>query len=239
MQQMAGKMKHAMFCGLALAMLVAPAARADIWAYTDPGPGSQTGYPGILLAQSFTVNTAVSVTNIGAFVANGQSLSGDVTVAIVDAQGNVVSGTETLFSAGSYLSAAFHGLDTYKPVSATLVAGSYWLEALGYENPGTPPNYNGNTCPNCGFTGDPPPLTNTDGGALSFSGLSAYTLNASGFGVPAVPDKYANGEPQYQIGTFSVPEPGTTLLLLLFGSIMVGGGLFISRSKSVGKFPHR
>lgn len=217
MKQIAGKMKQTIFCGL-LAMLVTSAARADVWAYTDPGPGSQTGNPGILLAQPFTVNFgSISVTNIGAFVANGTSLSGEVVIAIVNSMGTVVAGTETDFIAGNYSADPFNGLDTYTSVTATLGTGSYWLEALGYENPGVPPNYNGNTCPHCGFSPDPAPVTNTDGGVLSFSGLSAYTLDATGFGKPAVPDLYADGEPQYQIGTFSysyVPDGGMTLMLL-------------------------
>ena len=214
----------AMFFGLAVAVLSPQVARADIWAYTDFGPGNQTGNSGILLAQTFTVNPghSISVTNIGAFVNNRSSLQGNIEIAIVDAQGSVVLGTDTSFPTGTYT--IFHGRDTYKPVSTnvTLGAGNYWLEALGYSV-----DPNGNTCSNCGFTGDPAPQTDGAGGVLSFSGFSAYTLPAGGFGVPATTDLFANGEPQYQIGTFSytTPESGTIPLLLLFGSVIAVVGL--------------
>ena len=218
--------------GLILAGATASTAFAEDWAYTDPGAGTQTGGSPILLAQSFSVTAgnAISVDNIGVFinqlsvdnssVAYG-SPSHNLEVAIVNSTGTVVAGTDTTFTAGtSYYN--LNGNDIYQSLSSpvTLGAGSYWLEALGYEDP----DPNGNTYSQFN---NPPPVTDDGGGLLTF-GTSEYTYpNGIAFGVPATVDGLGGAtQPQYQIGTFSfenaAPEPGTFGLFGIAGALVFG-----------------
>jgi hypothetical protein len=193
-------------------------ASADTWAFTDIGPGSQTGNAPVLLANSFavTAGSTVDVDNIGVFVnaAVGQLTAtplGNLEVAIVDSTGAVVAGTDTVFPNGTQYSV--NGADIYQALSSpiALTAGnSYFLEVLGYNNP----DLNGNT-----KLGDPAPLLDASGN-LSF-GISAYTLNDGAFGVPLITDD-GPIQPEYEIGTFSyeAPEPGTFGMFGL-GSVLV------------------
>ena len=73
--------------GALVALLsVAATASADTIVFTNqPGPGSQQGY---LLGMDFTVNSPVSVTQLGAFDSGGDGFSGTIQVGIFDVNGD-------------------------------------------------------------------------------------------------------------------------------------------------------
>jgi hypothetical protein len=235
--------KSILIAGMVALTLFTGIASAETWAFTDsvvPGnqsPADQNGGGPILLANNFSVTAGneISVDNIGVFISelNGDGSGtplGTLTAAIVDSGGNVIAGTETVFTAGTTYTSV-NANDVYQAVSQPVIlgTGSYWFEVLGYNNP----DANGNSY----FPPNQSPGTDQSG-VLAF-GTSAYTYGLPGgnaFGVPVTADGLSDAsQPQYEIGTFSyelAPEPGT---FGMFGLGSVLGFAILRRNRKSGR----
>ena len=224
--------KHDIFkkigLGLAISALAACQASAIV-AYSNQGVvanESSTGGNGpYALGNDFTVNQAISVTAIGAFLGGGSSMVASVPVAIYNITLNaIVAGTTVTFASGSSGDFQANGSAFRNITPVTLLAGDvYSIVAANYGQGGAP--YWWNHSP----VGTTP--TFNDGGGLITMGGGRYspgtTLTLPGTLVGETP-----GIPTYGAGTFEftaltpVPEVETFAI----ASVSMLGLVFIGRN---------
>jgi hypothetical protein len=195
-----------------LLWLTASANAATIVFTTTVEAGTQQGW---LLGMDFTVNSDVTVTQLGAFDSDGDGFQNTVSVAIFDLDGNMVgsaayfTGTTDPLIGGSRFQAVtpftLQAGTTYSIVSAGYLVGSA--------------DYNGNS-QSPGFT-----TFNNLGGALTLvdNGGRWEAQNSNALSLPT--DNvggYSQSDPVFLAGTFAVPDGGVTALLL--GASLAGLG---------------
>ncbi len=205
---------------LALLSLGAMVANAEI-AYTDPANQGTQAFGGNL-ALTFTVNSAITVTQLGVFNATGNGIIGQPIQVAIFNLGTSSLATPVVTFLGTYTPGGL-GYDLFQSIApVTLAPGTYEVDAVGFGGN----NLNGNL--NLGSTG---PLLNTAGGKVTYTGaawdystsLDAPTSCTICQGAP-VPQNV-----QFDAGTFafsasaSAPEPGVygTLALGLLGLLWV------------------
>lgn len=196
---------------------------------TATGNQNFTGNLGV----DFNVNSAITVTAVGAFDSGGLPFS-NMDVAIFDrTTGLVVSGTEvhldapppaSTFASGNYL---FENLGSV----VTLGPGSYSIVAVGFNN--TNLDLNENQAGNL-------PLISTDsgGGLVSFVGNGRFDGNTT-LDLPAqtVAEQGYSGTSAHVFGggsfifTSATPEPGS-LVLLCTGLMSIGGFGWMKRRRA-------
>jgi hypothetical protein len=202
-------------------MIAAPAfAASTIQIYNAPaglaGNQSWTGTLGL----NFTVNSSVSVTQIGVFDSGSDGISSNLFATIFDSSGHALF-APVEFAAGTPSSG---GAYIFAPLSYTLTPGTYQLASWGFGDNGQNYNY--------GFfaDGNGGPITfNSDNGALT--AVSTTYSNPGTGGVFAT--NADNGTTRYGSATFTVavPEPATWAMLLLgFGMI----GFAMRKRSNVG-----
>jgi hypothetical protein len=206
--------------GLALALVLSAAvtAKADSVIYSDPADVGNQGYVGAL-GQDFTVNSPITITQLGVFDSGQDGIAGTIRVAIFSSNGTQV--TPTLTFTSTTTGTTLIGGDLFLTLSTpiTLAPGSYSLTTLGWG----PSDPDGNASCTAGCNGAAgasftPPTLNTDGGAITFTGVG-FTSPVLEY-VGPVGTYPAN---QYDAGSFivSTPEPGVML------SLMLGLGLLL------------
>jgi len=197
------------YVAMAAAIVVIANAHGDTIVFNNAlGAGSQQNYD---LGMDFVVNTAVTVTELGAFDSGGDGFSGTIQVGIFDLSGNLIGSSASLTgTAGTLI-----GGSRFAAVTAfTLNPGTYSIVAAGFDL-GT--DFSGNT----GLGG----VTsfNSDGGAVSLvaeggrwdtgNTFQLPTQNVGGYGQP---------DPVFQAGTFAVGVPDGGLTIALLGGALVG-----------------
>ncbi|MBK8698862.1 MAG: HYR domain-containing protein [Saprospiraceae bacterium] len=137
------------------------------------------------LGMSFTVNSPVVISDLGAFDSDGDGLLSTIQVGIIRSDGAVMAGPISLSGAGDPL---VNGHRMYAITPFILSPGSYVIVAVGYGSS----EMNGNT-----NLGDLPVTTNNGGGLLTFDGAS---YGGAGFGLPTTAE--ASPTTSYHAGTF-------------------------------------
>ena len=224
--------KHDIFkkigLGLAISALAACQASAIV-AYSNQGVvanESSTGGNGpYALGNDFTVNQAISVTAIGAFLGGGSSMVASVPVAIYNVTLNaIVAGTTVTFASGSSGDFQANGSAFRNITSVTLIVGDvYSIVAANYGQGGAPYWWNNSQ-------GGTTPTFNNGGGLITLGGgrwASSSSLTFPGNTVALTP-----GIPAYGAGTFEyaaltpVPEVETFAI----ASVSMLGLVFIGRN---------
>jgi len=199
--------------------------RADTIAYLDPaGQGSQNpGYFGNL-ASNFDVLSAINVTSLGVFNADGTGIiSGPIQVVIFDTNTDAEV-TPVVTFGGSYTPGGL-GFDVFQSITPVVLGvGSYQIATVGW---GSDPD--GNI-----INGNSGPVLNS-GGLLSFTGYaydtSATLVVSTGCGACSA----GPGQGQWDAGTLTftsgsdpsgVPEPSS---FVLFGSGLIGLSVVLRR----------
>lgn len=231
---------------LAAALLVLVCGRqafgSDIVYNNDTAGQGNQNWTGNL-ALTFTVNpgSSVIVGELGVFNASGSgSLSAyngsatNITVGIYDATGTLVPGTQYTFSSsGSYTLVGYDLFQAITPV--TLTAGSYAIDAIGFNGPNANGNISMLTYSSTTQSDSGPPETgsslDTDNGAITPIGAAWDTNTTPDDPTPTVDNptgcghcgSYVNGvyedsagpnPNEFAAGTFEItPEPGSLLLL--------------------------
>lgn len=199
---------------LATAVLfgISPAQAAPFTAYSNNAGISPLQNFGGALGLDFQVNSAITITGLGAFnnglTANldGKNSALGITVGIFTLSG-VAVGTSVHFTAATGGITQLNG-DAFLPVSFTLNPGSYSIVATNdrnYNSSGAANNFN---------------TTDDGGGLISFIGKARWTSSTT-LALPGTidtgpVDRYAAGTFQFTAadGTHvSVPEPASALLL--------------------------
>lgn len=174
--------------------------------------GTQSGY---VLGMDFTVNSAVTVTELGAFDDNGDGFGGDsIQVGIFDLETGLLVGPSATFTGSD---GNLVGGSRFKAVAPfVLDPGMYSIVAAGF----TSTSKSGNT----GVNPDGVTSFNDLGGSLTLLSKGGRWATGTTFSLPtANSGGYNQPDPVFQAGTFGVPDGGTTALLLGIG--MVGLGL--------------
>ena len=180
------KLRNQIYLFLTMAFLLPNmlSSQCNVTAYVGQDAGGGQPYSEIL-ALRFTVNSPITVTQLGAYDSNQDGLLATIQVAIVKADGTVVAGPISMSGTADPLVGMFR-MSIISPV--LLPPGQYFIETLGYDNL----EMNGNV-----NAGDSPVTTNDGGGLLTFDG---FGYQGTSFGVPAVID---NGNPAiFHAGTF-------------------------------------
>jgi hypothetical protein len=212
--------------GVAALMSVGPANALVFTAYDISALDSVNQNFSGAFGMDFHVNTAITVTNLGAWEPLGINPSSPLTIAIYDRNSEaVVAGLSATFTTGS--PGAPVGNNVFlKPTSVVLGVGDYSLVANGFGAQGL---YN---TQGTGLAG----ALNTGGGALTFGGWR-YELAANVY--PTI--TYANsgccsGDSDFRFAaatfTAAVPEPATWAMMLL-GFLGVGFVSYRGSRKSV------
>lgn len=167
-------------------------------AYVDPADVGNQLFTGSL-GQNFTVNGAITVSQLGVFDSGQNGINGTLTVAIFSSNGSEVVGPLTFSGTAGTVISGDRFLTLPAPV--TLGPGNYSLTTAGW---GLDMNGNANIA---GFT---PPTLNTGGGLITFTGSGFLAGGGLQFLTPApglTPD-------QFNAGSFVfAPEPSTAILL--------------------------
>jgi hypothetical protein len=206
--------KALLFAGLVVFLLaVRPVAAATI-AYMDPADVGNQIWNGSL-GQDFTVNSPITVTELGVFD-SGQTgtIGGTLEVAIFSSSGTQETPTVTFSGTTGTLVGGDLFLSLATPI--TLAPGNYSVTTAGWDANILNGNMNCVGNPACGTTGGPftPPTLNTGGGAITFTGvgfLSGGGLQYLGPIAPYPPTEFNAGSFQFT----TVPEPGMMLELAL------------------------
>jgi len=205
---------------LAAALAISPAAVAGTIVYDDPANQATQSFDGNL-ANFFTVNSPVTVDELGVFNAlGGGNITGFIQVGIASVDidtGATTAVTPTVTFHGSYASQGF-GYDVFQSITpVTLAPGLYEVDAVGFS--GSDPN--GNL-----HLGSSGPKENSLGGALTFdnsdttySDSISLTFPTDFSGASVNGGIWDDGNTLYDAGTFEVgtpspvPEPSSLLLL--------------------------
>lgn len=217
----------------ALLLRCASGALTPVFDFQNAPPGNQTGGPW-MLGSDFTVNSPIVISDIGAFDNGGNGFALNIPVAVYNAAGSIVLGTQfTLTTAGTTYDAATQTRwlqitpVILAPGDYSVVAGNYG-SASGYQN-----DYNAAADPNA----PPSPLIfNNLGGALTLDG--GRWLSQGG-PLVALPGSITSWDgindgpgstlpnPLFAAGTvaIAVPEP-TTMLAGLLLVVVLGATVF-------------
>lgn len=203
---------------LALVLSAAGAAKADGIAYSDPADVGNQGWTGSL-GQDFTVNSPITITQLGVFDSGQNGIAGTITVEIFSSNGTQVTPTLTFTSTTTGTTAIGGDLFLSLSTPITLGPGSYSLVTTGWGV--SDPDGNGTCTGGCnGVAGAPftGPTLNTDGGAITFTGIS-WNNGGPEYLAPIAP--WPGDE--FNAGSFvvSTPEPGVVI------SLMLGLGLLL------------
>src|ERR1017187_2067930 len=228
--------KHDIFkkigLGLAISALAACQASAIV-AYSNTGvaPNSSSGDVNgpYALGNDFTVNQAISVTAIGAFMSGGSSMAASVSVAIYNVtSGLIVIGTSVNLAVGTTGTGAANGSAFQNITPVTLGAGTYSIVAANYGgSSGAPYWYNANQ-------GGTLPTFNTGSGLITMGG-GRYTAQSSSLVFPGTTVGITPSVPTYGAGTFeftAVPEVETFAIagVSMLGLVFIGRNLVPRRS---------
>ena len=235
-------MKNALWSvGLLGAIIVlAPSARAQTIAFDLPTPVAGTQNFPSTLGLDFTVNSLITVQNLGVF----DSAVGRVPHTIVDtltttiydrATQLAVPGLSVTFTAGS--PGALTGGNLFKVINGglgiNLAPGNYTVASTGFINANK-----------VGVFGDPgfvPDVYNNGAGAITIN-TTQYRYNnaiAPFAGNDVYPATTASG--QLNAGTFafssvsSTPEPGVLSLMLGLGTVGIGAGVRLRRRRPTAR----
>lgn len=203
----------ALVSAMAALLLFAAGANADTIVFNNaPDTGSQQDF---VLGMDFTVNSAVTVTQLGSFDSNGNGFANDIQVGIFSTSGGgplvstILSGSSGVLTNGT----------RFVPIAPfLLLPGTYSIVAAGYTGGF---DFSGNT----GF-GDTTSFNNA-GGALSLiTGGGRWDLGNT-FQLPTA-GSYPQADPVFQAGSFAVldtlavPDGGSASMMLGFGLLAAG-----------------
>lgn len=172
--------------------------------------GTQQDY---VLGMDFNVNSAVTVTDLGAFDSDGNGFFGTISVGIFKLDGTQVGATASFSGAAGTLI----GGSRFLPIAPfTLSPGTYSIVAAGFT---LGDEFSGNT----GMGG----VTSFDsvGGKLAIVLKGGRWDNGNTFQLPTQNSGgYGQGDPVFQAGTFAVavPDGGATLMMLGLGVAAIG-----------------
>jgi hypothetical protein len=185
-------------------------ALADIAYIGQPQPGGiGNGLQDWLgsLGMTFTVNSAITVNDVGVYNwlgPTGAALAAPLTVAIYNTStGFIVNGTEFTFNAGqAYTQLPGDSFDLFQQIAPVQLApGGYEVVAVGFG----PNQFNGNQ----GFAGGVGAAEGAPSSVIKYTNGGFYS---NGNGGTIVLPTIADGGPanRYDAGTFafSTPEPG-------------------------------
>lgn len=198
-------------------LLCAQVSIADSIAFNQTGQvGNQTGGP-YDLGSYFTVNAPIVVTNLGAFDPTGTGLSANVFVSIYQIGNSTPIVSESLTAANTHSVAGSEYEFHNGGIDVNLAPGNYIV--VGSNFGAAPAEVDNNSC----CAGGVFPITNSDGGALSFPTFG--TDNAGAFGsfngssptLPTIADTHT-----YLAGTFTFVTPEPSTLAALCGLGVVG-----------------
>ena len=225
--------KHDIFkkigLGLAISALAACQASAIV-AYSNQGVvanESSTGGNGpYALGNDFTVNQAISVTAIGAFLGGGSTMAASVPVAIYNVTLNaIVAGTTVTFASGNGGDFQANGSAFRNITSVTLIVGDvYSIVAANYGQGGAPYWWN--------HTVGTTPTFNDGGGLITLGGGRYTDPGVTSLTFPGHTVGFTPGIPTYGAGTFEytaltpVPEVETFAI----ASVSMLGLVFIGRN---------
>jgi hypothetical protein len=189
--------------GLTLVSLLAvrPIEAATI-AYLDPAVAGNQSFQGSL-GQNFRVNSPIIVTQLGVFDSDQDGIAGTLSVAIFSSTGSQV--TPVLQFSG--LAGPLILGDRFLPLPSAVVLapGDYSLTTAPWGA-----NLNGNAF----FPGFAPPILDSGGGAITFTGSGFLT----GGGLQYLPPAGLPSD-QFNAGTFlfttQAPEPASAILLAM------------------------
>jgi hypothetical protein len=200
---------------------------------SETGDSGNQGWLGNL-SEIFTVNSPITVSELGVFDNGSSTLNEPLTVGIANfTNSGVVPVVSYTFAAGTYSNVQGNDVFYLLPTPVVLTPGTYEVDSVGWG----PSQLNGNT--NCnglpvgayGCTGSPSSGTSLDslGGAITFNG-GAYDDTSGGLDYPAgITQLPANS---LSVGTFAVPEGGASpLYLLLAGAACFGAVSFAFRCR--------
>jgi len=199
---------------VALSLLAAMPIRAGVIVYGDPADVGNQIWDGSL-AEDFTVNSPTVVSALAVYESGQTGLVGPLSVAIFASDGTQETPTLTFTSAttGTTLIGGDLFLSLATPV--TLAAGNYSLTTAGWGPNDLDGNANCVGTTGCGTSGGPftAPSLNTDGGAITFTGVGYL---ASG-GLQYLAPSGSLPADQFNIGSLEVgaPEPAPTASLAL------------------------
>jgi hypothetical protein len=198
------------------ALLFAHASAADTIAFNQTGQvGNQTGGP-YDLGSYFTVNAPIVVTDLGAFDPTGTGLTANVFVSIYQIGNSTPLVSKSLTAANTHSVAGSEYEFLNGGVDVNLAPGNYIVVGSNF---GAATVVDNNSCCADGVF----PITNSDGGALSFPTFG--TDNAGAFGsfngssptLPTSADTHT-----YLAGTFTFVTPEPSTLAALCGLGVVG-----------------
>ncbi len=206
---------------LAAVLTTATGARADTIVFNNTlQAGSQQNF---LLGMDFTVNNAVTVTQLGAFDDLGNGFANTITVGIFDLGGTLQGTSASLTGTGGTLV----GGSRFTAVAPfVLNPGTYSIVAAGYTTTGSGTDLSGNS-----GLGGISSFNNAGGDISLITGGGRWNDVNLAFALPTEHvGGYLQSDPVFEAGTFAVsdltssavPDGGSASMLLGFGVMALG-----------------
>ncbi len=223
----------------AAALLFARSSIADTIAFNQTGQvGNQTGGP-YDLGSYFTVNAPIVVTDLGAFDPTGTGLSAATFVSIYQVGDTTPLVSKSLTAANTHSVAGSQYEFLNGGIDLNLAPGNYIV--VGSNFGAAPAEVDNNSCCDNGVY----PITNSDGGALSFPTFGTDFAGAFGaFNGSSPTYPTGNDYHTYLAGTFTFVTPEPSSLAALCGLGVVGLVVLARRHRPaafagpVGLVPH-
>lgn len=201
-------MKNSLFVAAVAAIILGTNTRSDavIAVVSSGGAGNQSFFGATGQYFNVTAPGGIQVTRLGAFDSDQDGFGGTVTVNLWDRTGGGAVVATATFSG----SLPLEGSDSFVTLGGGGVFLPFGFQGVIASGGGTEFKVNQ------GVAGAPaPPTLNTGGGAITFTGESAWAAGATDF--PVNSDGVVGNEGRYSGGTFDftvVPEPTASVLLL-------------------------
>jgi hypothetical protein len=223
-----------------LALFAVMPIEASVIAYGDPADIGNQLWNGSL-GENFTVNSTIIVSALAVYDSGQDGITGLLTAAIFASDSTQETPTLTFTGTTGSLVGGDLFLTLATPV--TLLPGTYSLTTAGWGPNAPNPNGNGScTSGDCGLPPTPytPPTLNTDGGAITFTGIGYLAGGGLQYLAPVSPfpaDEFNAGSFQFDTAT---PEPGPVIgvTLGLMAFVILGSRLKVSGRTSLRRtFP--